>query len=154
MSELNSVLANGVWAFHLAIVLFVLFAPFSNYVPILFLHVLLGITLVVHWWGNSNVCALSVLEAKLRGLDYTESFTHRFVGPMYDISGTTWSTICYVIVAITMAISIYRITQTDRWQMMKECFSTRKEELLLKNGKLTLMDNLKIYTECYQTLLQ
>jgi hypothetical protein len=73
----NKFLADLVFLFHCLIIIFVLFAPFTNIPAILILHITFAICLFTHWYANSNVCSLTVLEANLRGLDRTDTFTHQ-----------------------------------------------------------------------------
>jgi hypothetical protein len=110
----NIFLANLVFLFHTIVVLFVLTAPFSNIPALLILHITFSISLILHWWFNSNECSLTYIEAKLRGLDKTQSFTHQFVAPMYEISSTEWSKICYIITILLLCVSIYYLYNSER----------------------------------------
>jgi hypothetical protein len=128
--ESNVFLANIISIFHVLIILFVLLAPFSNAPYFLILHVTFSVCLLVHWYGNSNVCSLSMLESKLRGNHYTESFTHKFVAPIYDISSTDWSTVCYTFTILLMLVSVYRLYKSERWKLLVECYNTNNRSFL------------------------
>lgn len=143
----NILLANCVWAFHVAVVLFVLLAPFSNVSSLLVLHVTFSLSLLVHWWGNSNVCSLSVMESQLRGVDYTNSFTHQFIAPVYDMSKTTWSTVCYVTTIMLACISLYNISNSDKWQSVKDCLSN------VQGSEIPFYHKLFKYIACFTILL-
>jgi hypothetical protein len=135
-----NVLANLISFFHILVILFILIAPFTNTPYLWILHVAFGVSLLVHWIGNNNMCSLSVFESQLRGLDYTESFTHKFVAPMYDVSKSTWSTICYIIVVILTSISIYKIYNSDRVYSSLKCFSESLEPFYKKfNGCMNIL---------------
>lgn len=110
----NIFLANLVFVFHTIVILFVLTAPFSNIPALLILHITFSISLILHWWFNSNECSLTYIEAKLRGLDKTQSFTHQFISPMYEISTTEWSKICYIITIVLLCVSIYYLYNSER----------------------------------------
>jgi hypothetical protein len=110
----NIFLANLVFVFHTIVILFVLTAPFSNIPALLILHITFSISLILHWWFNSNECSLTYIEAKLRGLDKTQSFTHQFVAPMYEISTTEWSKICYIITIVLLCVSMYYLYNSER----------------------------------------
>ena len=110
----NIFLANLVFVFHTIVVLFVLTAPFSNIPALLILHITFSISLILHWWFNSNECSLTYIEAKLRGLDKTQSFTHQFVAPMYEISTTEWSKLCYIITIVLLCVSMYYLYNSER----------------------------------------
>lgn len=124
-------LANIISLFHSLIIIFILVAPFTSSLYILILHITFSMSLLLHWYHNSNVCALSIMESQLRGLDYTESYTHKFIAPMYDISKTTWSEICYIITIILMFVSIYRLWNSERWSVIKECYEKNKKDRLV-----------------------
>lgn len=112
-------LAGLITIFHLLIVIFVILAPISNQSNILILHITLCVCLLVHWINNNNACSLTILESKLRGLDSpSSSFTHQFIAPIYDVSATDWSRVCYVVVVLALTASIIRLTQTDNWKKL------------------------------------
>lgn len=119
----NVFLANVIWLFHVGVVLFVMLAPFFNVPSALVLHVTFCITLLVHWNANSNVCSLSVLESKLRGIDYTQSFTHQFIGPVYDVSSTDWSNIVWTATVVLMCVSAYRLYHSEVWGQVQACLA-------------------------------
>lgn len=119
-TDYNIFLANLVYIFHLSVILFILFSPLLNIPSLLILHVAFSLTILLHWIANSNVCALSVFEAKLRGIPYTQSFSHKFIGPIYDISNTTWCYISYILTIAILAYSIYKLTNHHKWLEAKK----------------------------------
>ena len=112
------------------VILFVLLAPFFNYTNILILHITFSVSLLVHWLSNSNECSLSRLESYFRGIDNTCTFSHQFIAPIYDISQTNWDTMCYLIVLVTMCISMYRLFSHPKMNMFLKCYNS---ETTLKN---------------------
>lgn len=105
----NILLANIIKIFHICIILFVLITPITDISYYLILHITLCVSLIVHWISNNNICSLSIFESQLRGIEYTKSFTHQFIGPMYDISNTSWSNISYTLTILVMFISLYKL---------------------------------------------
>lgn len=150
------ILANLVAIFHSIVVIFVLLSPFTNIPYLLVLHITFSISLLIHWWGNSNICSLSVLESKLRGLHYTDSFTHRFIGPVYDVSNSTWSTLCYVIVIVLALLSSYKLYTSKRWEQVSECYHKISESIKQNNGnaETSLWKKLMLYLPCVQVLVR
>lgn len=120
--ESSLILANFISIFHTIIIIFILIAPFSNIPAILILHIAFSLCLLVHWWANNNICSLSYLESKLRGTDYTQSFTHKFIAPIYDISQTEWSKICKIITIILLCISIYNLYYSEKSSRIWKCY--------------------------------
>lgn len=120
--ESSLILANLISIFHTIIVIFILVAPFSNIPAILILHITFSLCLLVHWWANNNICSLSFFEAQLRGTDYTQSFTHKFIAPIYDISQTEWAKICKIITIILLSISIYNLYYSEKSSRIWRCY--------------------------------
>ena len=113
----NEYLANAIFIFHCIIVLFILLVPFFNIPALLIVHIVFSICLFIHWINNSNVCSLTILEAQLRGLNRTETFSHQFISPIYDISSTEWSNIVWIITFVVMCISIYNLYNSDKFKI-------------------------------------
>ncbi len=147
LSPLRLLLADFIFLFHCFIILFILFAPFTNIPAILILHITFALSLIVHWHANSNVCSLSIFEAHLRGLDSREeTFTHKFVAPMYDISATEWSNIVWVITAVVACISIYKLYNTDKFKNAWECY------MKINPNISGFYDKLMHFTNCFKPL--
>lgn len=124
MDTQNEFLANLVFLFHIFVVLFIVFIPFLNVPPaFLILHIVSCICLIVHWWGNSNVCSLTILEGQLRGINRTNTFTHKFISPVYDITSTEWSNIVWIITIIVLFLSIYKLYNTDKFKISMKCYN-------------------------------
>lgn len=135
----STALANIVSIFHFSIILFIIVIPFTKVFPaILFIHILLCISIILHWLHNSNVCSLSILEAKLRGIPYTKSYTHSIISPIYDISKTQWSKICYIIIIFLMGISMINILKSENLKLAKIYYNKHK------TGKTTFFERIKL----------
>lgn len=117
---MNAFLADVIWLFHVVVVLFVLLAPLSNTPYILLLHFVFGLCLIVHWAANSNACSLTVMECQLRGVPVTQSFSHKFIAPVYDISQTSWSTLVYSVTIFTMIVSLYKLYNSNSFDAFKK----------------------------------
>lgn len=120
--EKNLFLANFIHVLHILIILFVLTAPFVNIPSLLILHIVFSISLITHWYYNNNQCSLSIIEANLRGLDRTDSFSHKIIAPIYDISKTEWITFCYIITIVLMCVSIYQLYNNVKFKECWQCF--------------------------------
>lgn len=144
-------LANLIWIFHTLVILFILIGPFLNSPALWVLHITFSISLLVHWYGNNNMCSLSMFEAKLRGLDYTNSFSHQFIAPIYDISNTQWSTLCYIITITLMTISIYYLYNSKAFSNALTCF--RQQMKKYKDNPEPFPYRLLAYVKCFLPLL-
>jgi len=75
---------------HCALVVFVAAVPFGPFNPaLLSLHIVIVLGLVSHWMMGTDVCALTYLEAALRGVKPETSFIYSVVGPVFNISDAT-----------------------------------------------------------------
>lgn len=124
----NEVLADLIFYFHIFVVLFIVFLPFFDVPPaFLILHITSCISLFVHWFTNSDVCSLTIIEGQLRGVDRTETFTHKFISPVYKITSTEWSNIVWIITFIVMCTSMYKLYHTDKFKTALKCYYDSKE---------------------------
>lgn len=149
----GSLLANLIWIFHFLVVLFVIIAPFSNVPIILLLHATFSISLLVHWYTNNNICSLSLMESQLRGLDYTESFTHKLISPIYDISKTEWSNVSYIITLLLFTISAAKIYNDPRWKMAWESL-VQTHEKIKNDTSIGLFPKLIVYIKSLEILMK
>jgi hypothetical protein len=122
ISVQNIYLANFIYFLHILVILFVIFGPFSNIPSILIIHIAFSFSLLVHWVANNNACSLTYLESQLRGVDVEKSFTYKFISPVYDISKTDWSRICYIITIIGLTISIYKLWTSKEFSKSLNCY--------------------------------
>jgi predicted neutral ceramidase superfamily lipid hydrolase len=143
----NIFLANLIRIFHILIILFVLIAPFTNLTALLILHITFCISLLVHWLFNSNECSLTLLESQLRGLPRNESFSYKFISPIYNISNTDWSYFCYIITISLMCVSIYKLYHSDKVAKTIRCFSEKS-----KDESSTYKKTI-IFFDCFKDLL-
>ena len=112
-----SVLANLIFTFHLCIVIFVIFGFLSQVPMILLLHITFIIGLISHWAMNSDICSLSVMEAQCRGINYTETFMHRCISPIYNIHEYQLTKLCYIVSITGLAFSLYNLYNSERFRL-------------------------------------
>jgi len=129
-------LANCVWFFHLTIILVILILPFTSSPALLLMHSVFSFSLLTHWYFNNNTCSLTLIESALRGIPTTKSFSHQFISPIYDMSNSDWSNICYVVVISLMSISLYKFLKSDALVENIKC---------LKSDKSTLSEKLRCF---------
>ncbi len=124
-------------AFHIIIILFVLFAPFifSNSPLILLLHIVFGLSLLIHWIFNDDTCCLTELETYLSGGEKVDTFSYKFISPMYKISEKDWSTTCYILTIVLIIVSLYNLITSEKTQKIIEN---------IKNGIIFSEENFKL----------
>ncbi len=98
-------LATLVALTHVLLVAFVCVAPWSSVPWVVALHAVLLPFLWVHWILNDDTCALSQLEAHLRGVPVDSSFVHRLVSPVYMVHDSS----VWLISVALWCVSMYRL---------------------------------------------
>jgi hypothetical protein len=156
MISFKLILADLIYIFHIIVILFVLFTPFTNIPAYLILHLTFCICLLVHWYNNNNICSLSLFESQLRGINYTESFSHKFISPIYDISESDLGKFCYNIVIILGLVSLYKLITSNKWSILKKCYQENKKYLtninLNEKKELKFNDKIMLYMTCLNIL--
>jgi hypothetical protein len=108
-------LANFIRLIHIIIVLFMIIVPLLQILELSILHFTFGISILVHWYCSNNICSLTLLEAKLRGIEIGKGFIYQIIAPVYDflkwemISENNLRSGIYVILITLMLISLYTI---------------------------------------------
>lgn len=102
-------LADLVWTVHCLLVAFMVYAPlFGGYVSLCLAEA--GyVLLMLHWTLNSDVCALTLLEQKLRGVEKSASFVQALVGPVYGVSETALGRTVWTVSVVLFIIGLSRL---------------------------------------------
>ena len=99
------ILASLIQAIHFVIVTFITFGSFSCDPGVLLVHATSCLCLLVHWYANQDICSLSLIESTVRGVAYKDTFVHRIVSPIYNISEKSVKVLCYTVATMGMVIS-------------------------------------------------
>lgn len=111
---------------HAAFVAFMAWAPFSGIPKVLVLHVVLTPVLWMHWVLGDDSCVLTVLETWLRGVDRTDSFVHRLVGPVYSIDDAQVRTVSWWASVLLWLVAVSQV----RWDDILQAFGVGNERRL------------------------
>jgi hypothetical protein len=124
---MNKLIADIIYIIHSLIVLFVLFGGilYSNDSGVLILHITFAISLIVHWYANSDMCSLTILESQLRGAPIDQTFSHKIISPIYNISKTDSNKIAYFVTFIVLFLSIYFLIHTTKWKEFLKCWEDK-----------------------------
>lgn len=90
------------WVHHL-LVLFMVYVPLYVMDPQwLLIHSVVGVSLLVHWYFNDNMCCLTQLEAWLRGVDLHETGAHAVASRVFERPDEVywWTTTALVLVSM------------------------------------------------------
>lgn len=106
--------AGCVSILHVAFVLFMTWAPFSNNRTALVLHLVLTPCLWVHWILNDDTCALTLLEKRLRGIeDDSCSFFHALVSPVYKVRDRDVRELSWLASVVLWLVTLSRVGWND-----------------------------------------
>ena len=106
-------------ALHTILVLFIVTVPFFGKNYLLFLHSIAGITILIHWVANNNICSLTLIEYKLREIitkkpvKQQDCFMARLINPVYDFKKNHHARriFLYSVLIILISVSIYKLTK-------------------------------------------
>ncbi len=121
-------LANFIRVFHIGVILFMALTPFFGSAPLLVLHITFGISILMHWVTNNNMCSLTLLESKLRGIDISNGFIHQFIAPVYNIPKILSQKLLYGILILLILFSIVKLKNTKQWGSFVNCFAKKNHE--------------------------
>ena len=103
-------LPNLVRFLHVALVLFMVTVPLAAHGLLLILAEAGYVLLFLHWFTNNDVCALTLLEQHLRGIEKSSSFVQSVVGPVYGLSNTNIGRCVWVVSVILFTIGLIRLS--------------------------------------------
>jgi predicted neutral ceramidase superfamily lipid hydrolase len=121
-------LANFIRMFHIGVILFMVLVPFIGSVPFIILHITFGISILVHWLGNNNMCSLTLLESKLRGIKMSDGFIHQFIAPVYSIPKFLSQKLLYIILIVLIIISILKVGKSKQWTNFINCLNKKSSD--------------------------
>lgn len=112
---------------HFALLGFVVLTPFFNEPASLLLHSIVCPSIVLHWAMNSDVCALTLIEAQLRGVDQCETFLDKLVGTVYRLPQglTDGKYLSWILIALT-AVSVYKCIKLGLYKKVWEYYRPSK----------------------------
>ena len=88
--------------------------------------------------ANNDACSLTIFESHLRGIKVSDGFLYQYISPMYNISQTEWSKLCYIITVSLMIVSIYNLYNNKDF---KNAISNFKSEYKTSNNIFLLFVN-------------
>ena len=114
---------NVVRFIHAIFIIFVLIAPFTNFELLLSYHFIIIPFLWLHWITNNDICALTLIESKLTGVDMNSTYMGSIISPIYQIQNFHF----YIITAVLFLISAYRLYTQFDFRLLKRTYSEMKK---------------------------
>ncbi len=95
---------NVIFILHSLLALFVIGVPILSSDPhLLTLHIIIGVSLLVHWATNNHMCFLTYLEHVLFQTPIDETFMSRLIGGVYRISNECVY-MCTIVLVLTSVL--------------------------------------------------
>lgn len=108
-----SILSKLVVGLHLLIVAYVVVAPFLPWPVAWAAHSALVFSILAHWGVNHSECILTVVEARLRGVEPSQTFLERLLAPIYNpVQAKAWLVVgllalCFVSIGRSITYPLY-----------------------------------------------
>jgi len=118
MSDGIAAAANIIKILHILFIAFVVLVPFFGTELFLSYHALTVSLMILHWITNNDICALTIFESRLRGIDENKSFTGKLVKPVYNLQDYHVKYITYVLLFIT----IYKLSTQYNFAMLWQVY--------------------------------
>lgn len=104
-------LADIISLVHILVIAFIIVAPFTSSEFALLMHFVGAPGLLLHWATNQDVCALTLLEAHLRGVPSSATFLDSLVGGLYRLPAAfsvgSWATAATVLLWLVTAYRVF-----------------------------------------------
>ncbi len=113
--------AMSVKIVHGLFVAFIVLVPLlSNNEVLLTYHFLVTPLLILHWITNNNVCALTQLEAFIRGTTNTsETFLGKYINPVYELKDE----MVWIITGVLWLLTAIKLSTRFQFGFLKNIFS-------------------------------
>jgi len=131
----NNYLADIIYYFHILIILFIIITPFTNITLLLILHVTFCLCLFMHWYYNSDICFLTVLECQLRGIKKINSFTYQFIKSIYNISSSKYNKLIWCTTLLMCFISIKNLYYSENIKNVIIYYNNINSKITIENIK-------------------
>jgi hypothetical protein len=104
---------------HYMTVLFLIFAPFLPSELFLTYHAMFMPFLWIHWVTNNDICALSLAESKLTGVEnHNHTFLGSLISPVFKIKNRDF----YVASVVLFAVTLLRLHFQYNFGLAKETY--------------------------------
>lgn len=112
-----NVIADLVSFIHWWMLCFVCLVPFIGDMYFIVVNLVFMFGIMFHWFLNSNVCALTILEKTLRGVaDDGQTFFGKIFGKVYSVANDSpiyWYGIVFLVI-----VSLIKIFTYDKWELV------------------------------------
>lgn len=113
----TNILANIISFIHGWILSFVILVPLIGDIKLLLINTLFMFIIMLHWYLNNNICALTLFEKILRGkTDDNETFFGQIFGKIYSVGNN--SKIYWIGIFALVLISLIKIFLYDKWELV------------------------------------
>lgn len=136
----NIILANIIRLIHILIIIFILYVPFSDVPIYLLLHIVSCISLLFHWYLNSDICFLTFVENYLRNIPYNKTLSYQLIAPLYNISEIEFNKFIWLLTILLLLISINKLYNSKKMNNIINLL--RKDKYLLFSSNNIILNNI------------
>ena len=126
MNNMNNILADIVKLTHTIMILFIILGPFYKNPLLIILHIVSCLCLLMHWYANSDICCLTIVESKLRNVEQVDTIVYKFIQPIYNISELEFNKIIWLYTTLVVIISIYKLYKSENVYKIYKYFIDKK----------------------------
>ena len=123
---MNNILADIVKIIHAIMILFIVLGPIYKNPLLIILHIVSCLCLLMHWYTNSDICCLTIIESKLRNVKQVDTIIYKLIKPIYNISELEFNKIIWIYTSIVVIISIYNLYKSDKAHKIYKYFTDKK----------------------------
>jgi hypothetical protein len=107
---------------HISLICFIVIVPFTNSNYLLMMHAMIVPFIIFHWVLNNNMCALTLVEKKLREKitgtknAHKECLSCKIIEPIYDFKNNYKERAIFI---YTVTIILWLISASKLWKKYK-----------------------------------
>ena len=110
-------LADVISFIHGWILSFVVLVPFIGEMYLVAVNLVFMFGIMFHWYLNSNICALTVMEKLIRGVsEDNETFFGQIFGKVYSVAND--APIYWYGIILLVIVSLIKIFTYDKWELV------------------------------------
>lgn len=112
---MNIITKTIIFVLHIIFAMYILLAPLIANSYLLLVYIIVVPFIMIHWITDSNVCALTIMERKLRGISDSkndETFFGNLIDPIYRFRADNpdWSVFIFALFICLWCLSINKIS--------------------------------------------
>ena len=104
-----NLLADIIYIVHIIVVLLILSPFVTNDIEILKLSFISISYVIFKWTIKNDMCALTLLEHKVRGIEVEHGFVYQLLSPIMNVEESVFYKNAYYLTLLSLIFSIYKL---------------------------------------------